>query len=451
MIRWQPNWTYLCVCIFLLAAALRVWFVMTVQVDGAIRGDATEYVAYAMNMLNHGVFSHQLTADPQPDAFRSPGYPLLVATMIRLSGENWYANLLLVQCILGAVSACMTMYIGSAIMRPAAAVACGVLVAVWPHCVSISGYILTETLFGFLMLLSVLMLVSAINAKARERHALMRWLTVAAGLAAAAAYLVNPMMLVAVVAVGMVLLVMRKPRMSVLFLAVAMLGPVGWSVRNQVTAMPATNADSARAWINLVQGASPEYHVVWHGSLAGNETSIQQMRVIDEAWTGAMADRRIAFAYVADRFKEEPVAMMKWYALDKALLLWDWDIRIGQGDIYVFPTRGGPFESSLIMSAWKGVARRINPVLAWMTLLACVLALVAVLRSRRRPVDQASWLVVAAVTGSMTILHMVFQAEPRYAIPYRPFQFLMCLYAVILLFDAVRERVGRSGTQARVD
>ena len=67
----------------LVAWLLREYFVLATVVEAPIRGDVRAYVAYAWNLLHHGVFSmaSPSQAMPTPDGFRGPGYPLVLAAL----------------------------------------------------------------------------------------------------------------------------------------------------------------------------------------------------------------------------------------------------------------------------------------------------------------------------------------------------------------------------------
>src|SRR3954464_138262 len=95
------------------ALLLRWYYVVTALVDNPIRGDAAQYYSYAWNLLNHHVFS---MAKPGaelvvPDSYRAPGYPLLLAGWMALVDDFdlWVGAVVLTQCILGALTAGMTM------------------------------------------------------------------------------------------------------------------------------------------------------------------------------------------------------------------------------------------------------------------------------------------------------------------------------------------------------
>jgi len=246
------------------------------------------------------------------------------------------------------------------------------------------------------------------------------------GVAASLGYLVNPLMLVPVVALAMVLAWHRRRALAVVFIGFALIAPLGWGMRNLSHDLPSERSGDSRAWINMVQGASPEYHDAYRGTIRGDADSRIRLDRIGAAQQRAVLKPRTALDYVISRVAAEPGRFLKWYVVDKPLLLWDWSIRMGAGDIYVYPTYSSPFETSVVLYGWKSLAHAMNGVLAGLVLVACVLNLLQILASRDVMDRVVVRGVVIGMLGSLVAAHVVFQAEPRYAIPYRAFQFAAC-------------------------
>ena len=154
------------IALFCAALLLRIEYLRNTVVDGPIRADAREYVVYGFNLARHGTFSMQENTDnPSPDRHRTPGYPLLIALAFLLKKNQFYPVVLYMQAFFGAVTAVLTLYCGILFM-PAApgakrgepfgwALAAVILVVFFPHLVSMSGYLLSETLFSVVLLAAV--------------------------------------------------------------------------------------------------------------------------------------------------------------------------------------------------------------------------------------------------------------------------------------------------------
>lgn len=171
------------VCI---AITLRLQYLAQTEVYKPIRADSKNYVLYAQNLVNHGVFSKDESENPVPDSFWAPVYPTLLVSVFQLFGEkHFYKAALFVQALLGALTAGMIYIIGSFFLPLWAAFAAGVLTACSPHLISLGGYLLTETLFAFTMVSFLLTYIIAIRTESSMCFA-------SAGAIAGVAYLVNP-------------------------------------------------------------------------------------------------------------------------------------------------------------------------------------------------------------------------------------------------------------------
>src|SRR5262249_18106829 len=181
-----------------------------------------------MNVVTHGTFSIEPygQAVVAPDSYRAPGYPGMIALLIWLGGdlERVYYAILAIQCILGAGTVALSILLSMRFVQKGYAYAVGMLIAVWPHLVTLGGYVLTETTFGFLVVLSIYFIAEAL-----EKPGLGR--IVSAALTLAMAALVNQVLLgLTVLFVAWFCLV--KPWRSALLFALLSLGPPAlWALR----------------------------------------------------------------------------------------------------------------------------------------------------------------------------------------------------------------------------
>ena len=185
---------------------LRIAYLDHVDFQTPLRADARQYFIYGYNLAAHGTFAHEFADDPTPDSFRSPGFPALIALAVWSTGDGADASpdeflprVLWTQALLSALLGPLTFALGRRFLPTAAAAFASALVALSPHLVTLSGYLLTETLFAFWLLLGLVGFVAAWQARSRVWFAL-------AGAAFGAAQLTNstalfaPLVLVAIAA-----------------------------------------------------------------------------------------------------------------------------------------------------------------------------------------------------------------------------------------------------------
>ncbi len=122
--------------------------------------------------------------------FRTPGYPLLLAPIFLIGGENpslFWARV--EAAVFGSLAAVATWRLAWALLDAPAALVAGLVAAVYPGAVVTSALVLTEAPFSALMLFQLLVWGAAWRNVARNRAV---WLGLGAGGLAGAAVLVRP-------------------------------------------------------------------------------------------------------------------------------------------------------------------------------------------------------------------------------------------------------------------
>lgn len=405
---------------------LRFWFIHGGLVDNPMIGDALQYSDYAWNLAYHLTFSMAAPgADViAPDSFRDPGYPLLLAILLRLfgSGDTWYHAVLLVQAVLGALSAGLAVLISGRWLRPNLALAVGLIVAVWPHNVAISGYMLSETLFGFVLLLAFLLLERATRSQQP-----IRW--VAAGMGFGAASMVNATAVLFIPLLALVLWrrqAVRAPLLAALLIGVAML-PGAWAIRGLT--LPNRDTAGSRAVTNLVQGSWADYHAAYVREFLGDPQAVQLMAAINAEVTLASSSPTKWLDAAMARFGRNPLYYLAWYAW-KPELLWAWDIRMGMGDVYPYKTLHPIYSTQPAMRVSEFLCIVADPLLFALMVASLVFVLAMPARAKAPVVLYA----IALFVAYETLIYTVLQSEPRYSIPLRPLQMMLAVTAVMWLW-----------------
>lgn len=421
----------------LFAVAVRWYFVSSVQVLQPVYepkgwGDAAEYYRYAWHMVHQGVFSGDAIASamPRSDSYRDPVYPAFLALWMIVTPDydNWYAAVVLCQAVLGGA----TVLLAALAVRdllPLWLLGAGALaMALWPHLVSIPAYILSENITALFWAFSAFALGEAIRCRSVVYAAL-------GGLALAIAALTNAVL----GPVGLLLAAaflwkrtMARKRIAV-FAACAIVPLLAWGIRNATLPADAWRA-SFRAEINLIQGSWPTYHAASQLQARNDPAGTETVNAINnEVWTLHL-DRAEGLKLMWDRMSIAPATYVGWY-LSKPALLWGWQIALGSGDIYVYPTRHSPFMTNPLMRAVEATAFIFNGVLALMAL-----AGVVVIATTRAP--HAALLVFAATAVWVTLVYGVLQSDARYSIPFRTGEIALACTAAWTGICYVRKKSG---------
>jgi len=447
------RWALALLAITLLALALRWYYVSHALVLNPVRGDARHYFAYAWNLANHGVFARDAmdATTLHPDSYRDPGYPLFLAIWMKMlgAGDAWYAAVLICQALLGALTVTFATLLGRHWLPARWAIGAGVLMAVWPHSITINGFLLSETLFGFLCALGLWLLA---RASVKQRT----WPTITAGAVLGAAALTNAILL----PFGFLLagfLAWRKlaPRKFCVALAIgALLLPGLWAIRNTQIPPPAVGASSKdRALQNLVQGAWPSYHSAYRDSFFGDdetrEAGRNTLRAIDAEYAALRDTPAIGARAILHRLGQHPLRYAGWYIFQKPAELWGWSVMIGQGDIYVYPTKNAPFQISAPWIALAAIGHAINPLVMLLTLVGLGVTWWQHrrhLKAAEVPTPQMAPIATACLLVFITLVFTALQAEPRYSIPFRSFEMLLATTTVYAIATWWRHQQSKSGT-----
>lgn len=406
----KTTYAILTAGIILIALMIRVHYVSAVQIENPLGGDAREYVIYAQSVLQ-GYFGQRGVLD----AYRSPGYPAFLAAAMAM-GKGWPMRLLLWQALLGAATVGFTIALARQWLSRGWSLAPGVLLALWPHHIAFTAEVLSEVLLGFCLTGALLLTILSV-----ERRKL-SW-GVAAGIAWAAAYLVNPIVALLPFAIAAFVWRSAGARVFIASLVPLLLVAGLWAARS-------ADGGSDRAWINLTQGSYPLYH----RALVSRNADPVPARIMDEIDADSalmVKDHKAGIANLSARLLDDPIFYGQWYA-SKAYLLWDWDIRVSAAfGPYVHVANNSNLERPPL--SWSmAVLRFLNPAIFWASM---IYALYALLRS---PTPAR---ILAISFLYFTAVHIILQAEPRYSIPYRPIELLLFVSSIAWLATYARSRV----------
>jgi len=422
----------------LLAVIVRWYFVTHAQVlqplDGDVPwGDGQQYYRYAWNLVHHHVFSSDIpgTANPKSDGFRDPAYPVLLALGMATTEnyERWYTVVLLSQALLGGITVvCATLAVRDS-MPTWLLAAAGVTMALWPHLVVLPAYVFSENLTAPCCAIAALALSEAARRQSMPY-------TVIGGLFMALAALTNAVLAPIILPLALALAWKRTmPRCQLLVLAAVVVAPLlAWGIRNSTIQGPFSS--SFRAEVNLVQGSWPTYHLASQLWAKHDPVGTQTIEAINLEIAALHANRARGLRVMAERMSHAPGTYIAWY-LGKPALLWGWEIGLGSGDIYAYPTRNSPFTTNPFMRAVEAVTYIFNGVLGLLALAGLVIIAV-----RRAP--SAAQVTFAITAAWVTLVYGVLQSDARYSIPYRPGEIALACVAVVAALTWAHRKKGQA-------
>jgi 4-amino-4-deoxy-L-arabinose transferase-like glycosyltransferase len=416
--------------ICLLAATLFFTAITQTRIDHPIRGDARDYLAYAYNIDTYGIYSRTWpeaeAKTPLPDAVRAPVYSAVISLFFDENDINaTLTRVLNLQALLGVLTVFVYLLLYRRFMPPLWALSAGLITAISPHLINASVYLLTESLFTFLLGLHLLTLEKAL----RLRHA--RWALIA-GTLLALSFLTRPTTQYLILAYLLALFIWAGTNWRVyakcllwLILPVA-LAASAWATRNLVetgrTSDPTLTASFLHhgMYINMMYADQPEtfgypYRFDPLTAEIGGDTS-KVMQVI------------------AQNFQHNPQRYLSWYLIGKPIQFFSWNLTESVGDAFIYAPLKTPYLDNVLFQSSHLVARLLHPFLILLSFVGACLAL-------RR--ENAAAALLSIVLLYFVAMHMIGAPFPRYSIPLRPINDGLAFYALYMSIKWIKTRLGK--------
>jgi 4-amino-4-deoxy-L-arabinose transferase-like glycosyltransferase len=302
------------------------------------------------------------------------------------------------------------------------AAAAAILTAFSPHLIVMNIYLLTETLFCFLLILAVWCVA---------RGPTLGW-ALAFGSLIGAACLVRPgLQYFAVVAVSVWFFDRRRvPKTQIIAMLLGLavvLSP--WFVRNRISV--GSFSDDTLPILFLLHGAYPDF------MYEGRPETYGFPYRFDPRAEEINQSKQAVLAEIIDRFGHEPLAMTTWYLLKKPIMFWSWNIVAGQGDVFVYPVSQSPYSSDPLFIWSHRVMKWLHTPLALLGMFGSLivwLPLTGSMHPRKRGVAR----LISILLIYYTALHMIGAPFPRYSIPLRPFLYAMGAFGASFIVDRLR-------------
>jgi 4-amino-4-deoxy-L-arabinose transferase-like glycosyltransferase len=414
------------VILFAIAMGLRLGAINDTVIDSPIRADATNYYNYALNLKYHHTYSKAKFSDnePLPDALSGPGYPAFLVPFVESPPTRfmlWRINL--AQALLGSITVLLALSIFRRIMAEGWALGAGFLTAISPHLISASTYLLTETLFTLLMMLSLWLVVKMFRNNSKA-------FAFAAGLVIAAAALTRPTLQYFIMPLIGMLLIGRDRNTSAKLVIPLLAGFVltfsPWVLRN-LDAIGETS-DPTLMISALHHGMYPDFRYQDRPESTGFPYRFNPRS------KEVSSSRESILSEIRRRFEDEPARHIKWYLLGKPASLLDWNILAGMGDIFIYPVIESPYFSKPVYIQSRAFMKLLHWPLVILALAATVLVWLPGFGKRLSGSALFTTRLLSLLLLYFIALHMVAAPFPRYGIPLRPAIYGLALFMCSQVF-----------------
>ncbi len=410
----------------------------TVVVPPEIRADAKDYFAYAFNVRHHGIYSRDVrglageAVNLPPDAVRSPGYPLYLTLFLGSESIGAFlVNVLFSQVVISTFTVVLAFLMYRRFLSLFWSSLAAFFTALSPHLIVANSYLLTETLFCFLLVAACWW--GGLTASKTS------WKTIAVlGSLLAVANLVRPSLLFFPFLLALVPGAVlprgqnRHFRGAAALLAGFALITIPWFGRNLVSLRQFSDNTLQIAFLH--HGIYPDFMYNHKAESYGFPYRFDPRTPEISRSTGTVLEE------IVRRFASEPGEQAMWYLFKKPVFFWSWDLVQGQGDAFVYPVSRTPYANDPLFVWSHRLMRLIHYPLIWAGLLGCILAWLPGASRKTEPEARAAARFISLLLLYFTVLHMAGAPFPRYSVPLRPLIYGMAMFAAAFVWDSARNR-----------
>ena len=425
--------------LLLLGLGLRLGYQEASVVSNPVRADAAKYFAAALNLRHQRAYSLEMpgTQAPKTRTDLSPGYPIFLSLFLapHSNMQVAYVHIRRTQALLGAITVLFTFLLARQSLSLIWAGMAGGFTALSPHLIALDDYLLTESLFTFLLMLGTLTL--AISWRRGNRPlALVSGIVLALSARVRAIGFLLPIVLAPA-------LFLPGPRRSdapyrprVLSAALVVAGTLMvFGMHTVFVDLYVTNTDTVQQ--------QPERFVRWNRPLSYLENAFRPPRFAVEGRSHVLDDDGDTdwMSPTPEGFWDQPGAYLKWNLGGRLLTLWSFD-NAYNGDVYIYPMKRKGFEENRLLKIVHSSMRVLHWPLFVLTLLAPVLW-IRQWRSGGLRVEQMAlvipMLAFAYFLGTLLLVSWL----PRYTIPVRPLSYILAAASLSQLTTLTLQRGSR--------
>lgn len=400
-----------------------------------LRADAGEYFMYAYNLRHKHIYSKEvgnpkdIKSPVTPDAVRSPGYPLFLSLFVDgFPNEKMINKILVSQMIISTLTLFVAFFFFQSFLPMFWAGMASFFVSLSPHLIVANSYILTETLFCFLIVVVGLLVTLFVSNPSFMSASII-------GVTMGLASLVRPSLQYFPVAMALFLIFHYGKRKGTYFIVVMLLGFTltfsPWIIRNIVTL---NKTGDKRLTINFLHhGMYPNF------TFDEVPESYGFPYRYDSRTAEISKDTASVLKEIARRFWLEPLKHIKWFILKKPIAFWSWNIVQGRGDAFVYPVSKSPYFSNKFFQ-WTHL---LMNALHWPIVLLCMFgslmawAPLSTFNLPEKSIFVARFASILLIY--FTLIHMIGAPFPRYSVPLRPFLYGMALFTPYLLITLIKK------------
>jgi len=414
----------------ILSFVLRWEYVKNTNIIHPIRADAYEYTMIAHNLANDHVFTSERNHQGKPShEARPPGYVFFLAAIVSLtdSFQAFYISILFIQCLFGAGTVGLVYALARFMFPPFWSALAALFVALSPHMIVMSAYILTESLFTLLLLLATVLLVWACQKGGAGRLLL-------AGVILGLGIFVRPVLaLFPLLCLPIFFFVKKEKKKSrvlaifAFFLLASFSLQASWSIWRTAT-LGFESKQTSQFKTALVCGTYPG---ITYRDLPGmpyrEDPEFQQ--IMDKDYTEL-------FRHIVQNIQDNPGRYLKWWLVGKPMMFWSWHVFFSDG-VNFYPIEFSWFDTSPPMKMLRSIMLGVHPALVALSIIGIVLFGLGRFQASSATI---AYILCFVLVAHFSLMFMVLAPFPRYALPLGPELYVMSVFALWKMTGLIKKR-----------
>jgi 4-amino-4-deoxy-L-arabinose transferase-like glycosyltransferase len=417
--------------LFIFAFGVRLIYQKESVIDFPIRADAAEYFSVAYNWDRFAIYSTSITLNtntpPDQDFNRPPGYPMFLYPFIIISNSlnDFVGKVTMAQALLGSCTVVLLYVMGRLALSIGWAMAAGLLTALSPHLIALDHYILSESLFTFVIVFASLLFGLYLYQKRIILILLSGCYFAFSALVKPIALLLGPFLCVCFF---IIYAIKKKKELN----RKSLIQPIGAFLLGFIIIYSPyfiyRNVSITEKKISISRQSFWEHFV--RGSDIGLRNFIKSKIEVETKaeMSRRIHDREYGVNVLINDFLARPFSYIGWYLGGKILFMWRWD-NIYQGDVYQYPMIKKGFEENFIIKLIHKMMFHLHWFIYALSIGASIFLIILLFR---KPLENEHLIMFLAflVFAYFALFLTLLMPLPRYAIPVRPFAFLLSIYGI---------------------
>lgn len=417
--------------LFILSFTLRWQYIHKTVFLQPLRADAYRYYAIGHNLATYGLFTSNSPPVESTSEARPPGYCFFLAAIDKLtpSFQTFYQTTLWLQCLLGALTVIFSYFLARFFMPITWALLAAMLVMISPHMIILSAYVLTESLFSFLLVVALVLLCLAFKTEKS-------WPFILAGVFMGLGIFVRPVLgIFPLICVVLFLFMHNRKDVGfskiifpiLLFLTLSFIFQGSWNIWEKVSfGNDSVMSDQLKS--ALLQGTYPR--MTYNKLIGMPYREDPNFKTLMDKGYGAIA------SHIYENFRKAPLRSAWWWLVGKPSLFWSWKVYFSDG-VNIYPVGKTWFDKNPVLNIIRTVMLKLHIIFIFLTVFGLCFYIFR-FSKKLSGSGQFCYLLNCSLLVYFTLLFTILAPFPRYALPLGPAFFVLAVSGAWMMANWLR-------------